>query len=358
MTTPYLTIDLAKIEHNSRAIVELCRKHGITVTGVTKVVCGNSEVARAMLRGGVTAIADSRLKNIHRLIENGIDNELMLLRVPALSTVSEVVATSTISLNSELKVLQELSAESVRQRKAHGVVLMVELGDLREGIMPDELLTFVEQVLPLPAIELVGLGTNLACFSGAIPSEEMMMQLVVLAEEVESYFNLQLKYLSGINSSGLALIAAGKMPRRLNHARIGEAILLGRETTHRRPWPGTHQDAFKLFAEIIELKEKSAQPTGELGEDAFGHQPHFQGQGSILRALLNIGREDMVLEGIAPLDKRLKIIGASSGYLAVDVSAARGELKLGDELGFSVSYSALLAAMTSEYVEKRLLENE
>ncbi len=358
MTTPYLTIDLKKIEHNSRTIVALCRQHGIRVTGVTKVVCGNPEVAAAMLRGGVESIADSRLQNIERLRRVGSDSELMLLRLPAISTVAEVVATTSMSLNSELDVLQSLSEEAQRQGKVHGVILMVELGDLREGILFDELFGIVEQTLTLPGIRIVGLGANLACFAGVMPSEKNMQQLVELAEMVESRFGLQLDLISGINSSGLELIAAGKMQQRINHARIGEAILLGRETTHRRPWPDTYQDAFTLKAEIIELKEKLSQPTGELGEDAFGHMPQFTGEGTILRALLNIGREDMVLEGIAPLDDRLQIIGASSGYLALDVSAAKGELKVGDLLGFSVNYSALLAAMTSGYVEKLVLDSE
>jgi predicted amino acid racemase len=297
------------------------------------------------------------LKNIQRLKENGIDNGLMLLRIPALSTVSEVVASTSISLNSELNVLKEISTEAQRQGKSHKVILMVELGDLREGIMPDELMGFVEQASSLPAINIIGLGSNLACFAGVVPSEENMQQLVASADEVETRFGLQLDVISGINSSGLELIAAGKMPKRINHARIGEAILLGCETTHRRPWPGTCQDAFTLYAEIIELKEKPSRPVGEIGEDAFGHQSQFENKGTILRALLNIGREDLVLDGIKPQDNRCSIIGASSGYLALYVTAARGELRVGDVIGFSVNYSALLAAMTSEYVEKVVQES-
>ncbi len=354
MTTPYLTIDLKKIEHNARTIVGVCRNHGIAVSGVTKVVCGNPEVAKAMLRGGVENIADSRLPNIRRLRAAGIDSGMMLLRVPALSTVAEVVDLTAVSLNSELVVLQALSLEAQRQGKPHDVILMIDLGDLREGIWPDDLSSVVEQIINLPSIRIVGLGSNLACFAGVVPTSEKMQQLVALAQEIEDRFGLQLETLSAINSSGLELIASGKMPTRINHARIGEAILLGRETTHRRPWPGTYQDAFTLHAEIIELKEKPSQPVGELAEDAFGHQPEFAQRGTMLRALLNIGREDIALEGIAPLDGRLQIIGASSGYLAVDVTAATGEFKVGNTLAFSLNYAALLAAMTSEYVEKRL----
>jgi predicted amino acid racemase len=210
-----------------------------------------------------------------------------------------------------------------------------------------------EQVLGLPGIRLAGLGTNLACFSGVIPSEANMQRLVELAEELERRFAIRLPWISGINSSGLQLIATGRMPERVNHARIGEAILLGRETTHRRPWSGTFQDAFELRAEILELCRKPSRPRGERGEDAFGHQTAAADRGSMLRALVNVGREDLDLEGTRPLDRRLRILGASSGYLALDATEAEGELRVGDVLGFSLNYGALLAAMTSEYVLKQ-----
>jgi predicted amino acid racemase len=145
------------------------------------------------------------------------------------------------------------------------------------------------------------------------------------------------------------------MPPRINQARIGEAILLGRETTHRRPWPGTFQDAFTLHAEILELKRKPSAPIGERTEDAFGHLASFENRGDIERALVNIGREEVSIEGITPQDERLKILGASSSYLVLDMSRAAGAFKVGDELRFSLNYGALLTAMTSEYVEKRPL---
>jgi predicted amino acid racemase len=182
-----------------------------------------------------------------------------------------------------------------------------------------------------------------------------MNQLVLYAREIERTCGLTLRWISGANSSGLELIAAGRMPKQINHARIGEAILLGRETIHRRPWPGTYQDAFLLHAEVLELKEKPSVPVGERSEDAFGEHPAFANRGEIDRAILNVGREDVDVEGIAPLDCRLKILGASSDYLIVDVTEAAGHIHVGDEITFSLNYSALLAAMTSQYVEKRSL---
>jgi len=352
MTYPWLRIDLDKIEHNSRTLVALCSEHGIAVSGVTKATCGNPDVANAMLRGGVSSIADSRLENIHRLQAAGVDTSYTLLRLPPLSGVDSVVATVGLSLNSELCVLQALSVAATRLGVQHDVILMVDLGDLREGIWPDDLMPVVDEAIQLAGIRIVGIGANLACFSGVVPSESSMTRLVELADALEQRCHVTLQWVSGVNSSGLDLIASGHMPRRINHARLGEAILLGRETVHRRPWPDTFQDAFVLHAEVLELKNKPSLPIGERSEDAFGHHPAFEDRGLIKRALLNVGREDVDVAGITPIDSRLRVIGASSGYLAVDATAAGDDIRVGSEVAFALNYSALVAAMTSAYVKK------
>ncbi len=353
MRQPGLCIDLDKIEHNTHCIVGLCRTHSIEVAGVTKVTCGNPLIAKAMLRGGVTAIADSRLENIQRLRNSGINTLFLLLRLPALSRIGEVVEAADISLNSEAAVLQALSDAARKTGRQHDVMLMVDLGDLREGIWPDDLLPLVGQASKLPGIRITGLGTNLACFGGAMPSESNMQRLVELADQVERHCHVRLKWLSGVNSSGLDLVASGAMPNRINHARIGEAILLGRETTFRKPWPGTYQDAFVLQTEVLELKSKPSLPIGDQCEDAFGEYPRFEDKGKRLRALLNIGREDVDIGGITPFDPQLQILGASSGYLVADVTDAAANITVGSVISFSVNYSALLAAMTSAYVDKQ-----
>ena len=355
MSHPYVTIDLEKIEHNARTIVELCRAHGLAVVGVTKCTCGHPEIAKAMVRGGVAAIGESQLENIQRIKAAAVESPCMLLRLPSPSEVNEVVEWVDVSLNSELAVLAALSRAARHRGRIHDVIIMVDLGDLREGLWPSEVIPFMREALRLPGIRIAGLGTNLACFGGVIPSEDNMLRLARLADRVEQTFGFKLRWISGANSSGLDLIAAGHMPPGINQARIGEAILLGRETTHRRAWPGTFQDAFALHAEILELKRKPSAPIGERTEDAFGNLSSFENHGDIERALVNIGREEVSIEGITPHDARLKIIGASSSYLVLDMSRAAGVFTVGDELTFSLNYGALLTAMTSEYVKKRPL---
>ncbi|MES9898792.1 MAG: alanine/ornithine racemase family PLP-dependent enzyme [Sedimenticola sp.] len=355
METPYLTIDLEKIEHNSRTIVSLCRQSGIGVYGVTKATCGHPQVAEAMLRGGVDGIADSRFENIRRMQEAGIESDYLLLRIPPLSAVDEVVRLVDRSLNSELSVLAALSTAAARAGRTHEVILMVDLGDLREGVWPDQLIPLARETQKLPALRIAGIGSNLACFGGVDPSSENMGRLVTLAGEVERACGITLETITAINSSGLDLLQQGEMPQRINQARIGEGILLGRETIKRNPWPNTHQDAFLLHAEILELKRKPTQPTGRQGEDAFGGRPKFSDRGVRLRALLNVGREDVDVAGITPLDLGLQVIGASSGYLVVDVTDSATDCRVGDRLTFSLNYSALLTVMTSEYVKKMAL---
>jgi predicted amino acid racemase len=350
--SPYLTIDLDKIEHNARAITGLCRAHGISVTGVTKAVFGHPEVAKAMIRGRVASLGESRLDSIRRMKEAGIGVPCMLLRLPPLSGTDAVVDSADVSLNSEISVLGGL-AEAARQHGGvHDVIVMVDLGDLREGVWPEDLAALVRAASQLRGIRIAGIGTNLSCFGGVIPSEASMTRLVELASEAEQALGHPLDWISGANSSGLELIAAGRMPARVNHARIGEAILLGRETIRRTAWPGTVQDAFTLHAEVLECKRKPSVPVGERGEDAFGNLLQFDDRGLRTRALLNVGREDVRIAGLTPLEPGVAILGASSGYLVADVTDAPRGIKVGDELAFAPDHGALIAAMTSKSVRK------
>ncbi|MFW6208085.1 MAG: alanine racemase [Spirochaetota bacterium] len=355
MAGPTVIVDLDKIEANARAVTTLCAENGISVTGVTKVTCGMPSVARALLRGGVKGIGESRLENVHRLRANGVVDEMMLLRIPPLSETDEIVRSVDVSLNSEISVIRSLSRAAQEHGLVHNVILMIDLGDLREGLWPDDVLPAARETLELPNLKLKGVGTNLTCYGGVIPTEKNMQQLVDWAHRIEDAFDVKIETISGGNSSSLPLLRAGKMPKEVDHLRIGEALMLGRETVQRTAWPGTSQDAFKLEAEVIELKQKPSVPIGETGEDAFGKTPTFEDRGDILRGILNIGREDVDVDGLIPVDPQQQILGASSDHLLVDVSSDRDSIKLGDSVAFTLNYSALLAAMTSAYVGKRVV---
>ncbi len=357
MSGPAITVDLEKIEKNTQIITRFCADHGIDVIGVTKATCGMPSVAGAMIRGGVKGIGESRIENINRLLMSGINVPVTLLRIPPLSAAREVVSLSDVSLNSELPVIKELSLAAEETGKVHDIILMVDLGDLREGIWPDDLLSAAEEVHALPGIRIRGIGTNLTCYGGVLPSRENMKQLVEYAERVEDRLGIPMEIISAGNSSALELVKEGKMPEQVNQLRIGEAILLGRETAYGRTWPGLSTDAFVLKAELIEVKEKPSVPIGETGMDAFGEKPVFEDRGKMRRGILNIGREDVAVDGIIPVDSGISILGASSDHLLVDLTEAAGNVKLGEEVSFTMNYGALLAGMTSSYVLKEPLKS-
>lgn len=359
MDGPQVTIRLDTIERNARVVTAKCREAGIEVFGVTKGTCGMPQVARAMLRGGVVGLGESRFENIRRLRESGIEAPIMLLRSPPLSRVEEVIRNVDVSLNSELGTLRELSRVAERMGRVHDVILMVDLGDLREGIWPSDLMAAVDEVMQLPGISLAGLGTNLTCFGAIIPTQENLGELAAHVRAVEQRHRVKLKYVSGGNSSSLPLLLAGRMPAGINNLRIGEAILKGgRDTFLDAPWAELDRDAFHLTVELLEVKLKPSLPIGEMGVDAFGQRPAFIDMGDRLRGIGNVGREDVIVEGLEPVTAGIQVLGASSDHLVLDLSDCEPPPEVGDLIDLRMSYGAMLAAMTSDYVEKMPMHDE
>jgi predicted amino acid racemase len=356
LPTPRLEIYPARISENARSIAALCHQHKISVAAVTKVSCAHPAVVNALAESGVEMLADSRLENLKTIKDIGIPLPRMLLRLPAQDRIEEVVQLADYSLNSSLETIKLLSAEAARAKTIHKVILMVDLGDLREGVWPERVESIAAEIAKLPAVELAGLGCNLACYGGVIPTTEKMQTLVELRDTVRKHTGLALELLSGGNSANLPLLAGNGMPQGINHLRIGEAIQLGRNVLDRSPWPGTRQDTYRIVAQVIELERKPSVPIGERGQDAFGGTPQFEDRGWRYRAICNLGRQDVAIDNLEPEDSRLSILGGSSDHLIVDVENAHHEIKVGSELAFWPGYAALLAASTSPYVAKVVIE--
>jgi predicted amino acid racemase/D-alanyl-D-alanine dipeptidase len=349
MLTPRIEINLEKIAHNAKKLMELYGSKDISVIGVTKVVCGDPNIAETLVKSGINILADSRIENIRRMRNAGVHAQFLLLRTPSLSQAEAVVKYADISLNSELSVIKRLSEYAIEYDSTHKIILMVELGDLREGLMPSDLDDTIEHVLALENIELIGLGTNLACFGGIKPDEKKMGYLSSIANDVEEKFGLTLEFVSGGNSANYNWFMSTKNVGRINNLRLGESIYLGCETLYRKPIPGLYTDAMTLVSEVIESKMKPSMPYGEVSQDAFGNIQEFKDQGQIRRAILSVGLQDVLVSGLTPrLD--VEIIGASSDHIIVN--AKNIDLKVGNELEFDLNYGALLSAMTSLYVNK------
>ncbi|MBN1402356.1 MAG: alanine/ornithine racemase family PLP-dependent enzyme [Anaerolineae bacterium] len=344
-----LRVDLNRIEANARRLIQMYGARGIAITAVTKGVCGAPAIAAALVRAGIRSLGDSRLDNIQRMRAAGIPAEFMLISPPAVSEVARAVRLADVSLNSEPSVIRLLATHARALGKTHGILMMVEMGDLREGIMPAELHDVIEQVLALRGVHLTGLATNLACLSGVVPTDAKMAAFSRLVARAEARFGLALETVSGGNSANHRWVMSGAEPGRVNHLRIGEAILLGRETVERRPIAGLATDAFTLVGEVIEVKTKPARPYGEIGQTALGRRPLVRGGEAMRRAIVGLGEQDVDPDAIRPR-LQAEIVGACSDQLVLHDRAAA--LAVGSQVEFDVGYGALLRAMTSPCVAK------
>ncbi len=347
---PRLEIILAQIEQNARILSELYATRGVSLMGVSKAVLGDPAIAQAMIQGGVNFIADSRLENLARMRKAGLKTQLVLLRT-ALSQAEAVVRVADISLNTEFATLKCLSYHAEQQRRQHQVIVMVELGDLREGVMPCDLPQFIQQTLSLPNLKLVGIGCNLACYGAIKPNERNMAKLSQIVSDLERKFGLDLRIHSGGNSANYQWFKTAQSLGNINNIRLGESILLGCDTANSNAIPGLHHQAFQLVAEVIESKAKPSLPWGEVCQDAFGSVPQFRDRGSEQRTIVALGKQD-IASGSLQSKQQLDILGASSDHL---ILSGQQPFPIGQELQFSLDYGGLLAAMTSPFVEKRFV---
>ncbi len=344
---PRVEINLEHLRENVAEIVERCGSCGVQVAGVIKGATGLPEVAKAFDLGGAAFIASSRLEQIEDARNAGIEKPMMLIRVPMLSEVEDVIRLCEYSLNSELEVIKALNAEARIQGKLHKVILMADLGDLREGYWDKEELADVAEYIEnkMINIQLVGVGTNVGCYGSIAPTKEKLDELVAVAEAVEKRLGRELEYIGGGATSSLMRVWDGNLPERINLLRIGEGILLARDLAEFFGYDmsSLHRDVFRLKAEVIEVKDKPSHPVGEIGIDAFGHRPEYTDRGIRKRALLAMGKVDYGdCSELLPLEKGVEVLGASSDHTIMDVEDAERDYKVGDIMEFDVCYATMV----------------
>ncbi|SHK49478.1 alanine racemase [Paramaledivibacter caminithermalis] len=354
---PVLEININKIYENVKYMVEFCKSQDISVAGVVKGFNALPKVVEQFVKGGCEYIASSRMDQIITLKEWGIEAPFMLIRIPMLNEIKELVKYVDVSLNSELETIKQIEAECKLQNKKHKVVIMYDLGDLREGIIGEK--EFMKLALhiekELERVELFGIGTNLGCYGSVKPTENNLNKLCTIAEKIESRINRRLDMISGGATSSLPLVMDGKIPKRINNLRIGEGIILARDLKHFWGYDmkDMNQDTFILKAQVIEIKDKPSHPIGELFVDAFGNKPSFRDRGIRRRALLAVGKQDFAShDQLIPRTKGIEIVGSSSDHLIVDIENCKEQIRLGDILDFYMFYQPMLFLSGSASVTK------
>ncbi len=356
---PRLVIDLKKLQSNLDAVAGITKEQGgCSLMIVTKGMCAHKEMCEMIAQHpAVDFMADSRVANIKTYADIARANgkKTTLLRIPMHAEVADVARYVDLSFNSELSTIRLLNEEAGKLGVKHNILLMIDLGDLREGIFyqnEDLIFETVEEILGMKHINLYGVGVNLTCYGAIIPKNDNLSNLVAVARKIEDKFGIKLEMVSGGNSSSIYLIGKGEMPEGITNLRLGESFLLGNDTAYGEKLPGTCSDALVLEAQIVELKEKPSLPIGEVGVDAFGQKPYYEDRGIIKRAIIAIGKQDTDIDSMEPLDPKVDILGGSSDHIILDVTKSDTEYKVGDIVQFVVGYGGMLKTATSPYVEK------
>lgn len=353
----YITLDIKKLRHNFEHLDNMFMKHRIQWSVVTKLLCGNKEYLKELLTFDIKQICDSRISNFKIIKEINPLIEAIYIKPPGKRHIKNVVEYTDISVNTEIEMIRLLSQEACRRNKIHKIIIMVEMGELREGIMRDDLIQFYSEVFDFKNIEVVGIGTCLSCLYGVLPNHDKLIQLCLYKQLIESMFNKKIPYISGGTSVTIPLIIQKQLPKGINHFRVGETLFLGTDVYNNVPLKGLKSDVFTLYAEIIELIQKPSVPMGEMGTNADGEETQFDSEmaGKIsYRAIVDIGLLDIDMKHLYPVDSAVAIVGASSDMLVIDLRENTKNYAVYDMLEFKLDYMGILRVLNSKYIEKRI----
>ncbi|TVQ47592.1 MAG: alanine/ornithine racemase family PLP-dependent enzyme [Saprospirales bacterium] len=353
----HITLNSKKLKENYKYLDKLFKSKGIDWAIVTKILCGNRLFLKEVLDLGIKEVCDSRISNLKKIKEINPEVQTVYIKPPAQEIIPDIIKYADVSFNSESRTIKLLSDEAVKQNRMHKVIIMIELGDLREGIMGEHLIDFYNSVFRLPNIKVNGIGANLNCLHGVMPSQDKLVMLSLYKQLIDAKFNKTIPWVTGGTSVVIPMIFNHTLPSGINHFRVGETLYFGADLVNSTTFKGMHKDVFKLFTQIIEITEKPVIPIGELAENPSGEvfevDEKDYGKTSF-RAILDIGLLDISPDYLIPEDQKIKIVNASSDMLILNLGNNHQDYKVGDYISFDLKYMGALALLNSFYIEKRL----
>lgn len=351
----YIELNRRKLRYNYQFLDKLFKEHDIQWGLVSKMLCGNKLFIKELLALGTTEIHDSRISNLKTIKSINPEIQTVYIKPPPKRSIPGLVKYADVSFNTSYETIKLISDEAVKQDKEHKIIIMIEMGDLREGVLGERLINFYARVFNLPNIEIIGIGANLNCLNGVMPTHDKMIQLSLYKQLIEAKFNKKIPWVTGGSSVTIPLLFKSMIPKGINHFRIGETLYRGVDLFEDRLIPGMKGDVFRLHTEIIELYEKPVVPSGEMGTNVAGETPEFDEEDygkTSYRAILDIGLLDINPDDLFPEDKTIEFSGASSDMIVMDIGNNEKKYRVGDIISFKLSYMGILAIMNSNYINK------
>jgi ornithine racemase len=358
-----IVINSDKIIENVEKLYKFLEKHNVQWSLVVKVLSGHKEFLEKLLFHPVVnqlhSIGDSRISGLKAIKELNPNIVTMYVKPPAMDVIEDIVAYADISLNSSFRTIEAINKEAQKKGKKHRIVIMIELGELREGILREKVIDFYKRVFELKNIIIEGIGTNLGCMYGIQPTYDKLLQMSLYKQLIEAKFNTSLPLISGGSSITLPLVGKSSMPKNINHLRIGETPFLGTSPFDNSQFLDLSTDAFEYLGNVIELELKETTPDGILTEGNIGHTGEDFDWEESYRAILDFGILDVDVHELTPIDKEVRFAGTTSDMSVYDLGPVKKnrecKYKVGDKITFTPSYMAVARLMNSKYIDKRII---
>lgn len=345
-------IHLDKLRYNLTFIREICRKADLQPVWITKGCQAYADILELLVETPGEMLGDVSPANLKRARKRS-SGKLMMVQLPDPGRVAAIGACVDVWLVSDPAHARMIAGTAKQVGKHPELVLMVDVGNRREGVLPERTADTAAAILAIEGVALVGLGTAVGCYGGYRAGLADMERLVGIARKTETRLQCRFDILSaGSGTMLLELAAQGRLPERINQLRIGAALFVGEMPPTKTALPGLFHDAFILQGEVLETSLKPSIPAGNTGFDAFGKQVVFEDRGSRQLCILNFGLLEVDSYDLTPLTEGLRIIGATSNYTICDTTRCDPQPAMGDLLEFRMAYSSMARAMASDDVTK------
>lgn len=353
----YLKLNIRALKHNFGFLQERFKSHGKDWGVVTKLLCGNKLFLEEVIKLYPDCIFDSRLSNLEMVKKINPKIKTGYIKPPPQRSIEKLIDVADITFNTQFETIEMINRYAKKAGRIHQIVIMIEMGDLREGVMREDFVDFYARVFDLEAVEVKGIGANLNCLNGIMPSHDKLIQLSLYEQLIEAKFNKKIPWVSLGTSVTLPLLLKNLVPEGVNHFRIGESLFFGNDLIDESPLEGMKQDVFMLYAEVLEVMEKPTNPTGYVGSNVAGETRTFEIEDyseTSVRVLVDIGILDIEIKSIKPLYEEYHLEGGSSDMIVLDVGRNNHNIKVGDMVPFQINYMGALRLLNSKYIEKRL----
>jgi ornithine racemase len=360
-----LSINVDKLIGNINKLSDSFDKQDVEWSLIVKILNGHRGALEKLLQSDaikrVHSVGDSRLSNLRTMKSINPDVVTMYIKPPVQKIAGSIVKYADISLNSSLSTIKTLDKEARKLGVVHRVIVMIELGELREGVIREKIFSFYEEAFRLENIDIIGLGTNLGCLYGIEPTYDKMIQLALYAQLLETKFGKKLEIVSGGSSITMPLLRRKKLPKGVNHLRIGETAFLGVTLDDRKRYGKLSTTAFEFKSEIVEIEKKETVPDGEISDAGIGNladevKPLEGAADKSYRCLLDFGQMDSDAAGLTPKDSNVAFVGSTSDMTVYDVGK-ESDYHVGDAIKFDCNYMAIAHLMHSRYINKRIIYN-